>query len=116
MGEPRMTMKSSTVQDFHLELLEAGLEGTDAVWCLFDQAMEKWKDEPEKLAELAVEMLHCAVVIADNPQGESVPYGLLFAEANRYANRHYSPLLMNRYHNRLLEYYWSVVEKLKDTK
>ena len=104
-----MKLKAQTVQEFRDELLLSDKEGILAIRTLFDMAMKKWKDEPEKLAELAIEMLNCACLITkNNPSRLTQPYGILFAEANHYAAHNYKSDYYERYGKRLTEYYWSV--------
>ena len=98
-----------TAQEFGDLLIQADQQGIDAVRNLADLAMDTWKDEPEKLAELAVEFLRCACrITGKNPDRLTQPYGVLFAEVNRYAVNHYESDLYERYGDRLIRYYWTV--------
>ena len=88
-------------QEFGVELLITEAKGTLATWNLAKEALNKWNDDPEALAELAA-VLYSAM-IRTSLQGRrdfQENYSELLNDAIRRAGEHLSPSFHERFGER----------------
>ena len=91
-------LTAHTPQEFGVELLMMEAKGRLAIWNLTKEALYKWNDDPEALAELAAVLV--SAMIRTSLQGRrdfQGDYSELLNEAVRRACEHLSPSFHERF-------------------
>ena len=100
-----MLLTAQTPQEFIFELFMTEPEGRAALWNLTNEAIGKWKDDPECLAEVAIELMWVFVRETERREPkQQMDYLMMFQDVQEKAKDFFRPAEYERFSQRFIEY------------
>lgn len=98
-------LTARTPQEFSVELLMAEPKGRDSLWALTKEALDKWWNDPEALAEVAA-VLNSAVIRVTEQGNLDLQreYLNMLGEVMQMVKEHFRPDFQDYFGLRFIEY------------
>ena len=98
-------LTARTPQEFSVELLMTEVKGRESLWALVKEALGKWWNDPEALAEIAA-VLNSAVIRVTEQGNMDLQqeYLSMLGETMQMANEHFRPDFQDYFGLRFIEY------------